>query len=105
MFIQADPDGSGELDESEVRGLISSLGVELTDEDLQDAMDQMDCSGIKLEKTVHVEVHVELEEFEQWCDFPIKTTDFPIKTTDFASKTTDFPINTTDFANKTTMFC
>jgi Ca2+-binding EF-hand superfamily protein len=65
LFAEADPDGSGELDEGEVRKLISNLGVELTDADLQEAIDAMDSSRAK-EKRKESDVHVELEEFQQW---------------------------------------
>ena len=72
LFAEADPDGSGELDESEVRQLISNLGVELNDADLQEAMDAMDTSRDDDKHsqintaTGQSDVHVELDEFEQW---------------------------------------
>jgi Ca2+-binding EF-hand superfamily protein len=90
LFAEADPDGSGQLDESEIRNLIENLGVKLSDEDLQEAMDAMDSSRAKAgskaaadaaaqaaENSTAVatqgtaaaqkeDVHVELEEFEQW---------------------------------------
>jgi hypothetical protein len=70
LFAEADPDGSGELDESEVRQLISNLGVNLTDADLLEAMDAMDSSRAKEPSSRKLErqsdLHVELEEFQQW---------------------------------------
>jgi len=90
LFHNADTGGNAEpgkdgelddavpnLDESEIRALINSLmeGVEISDEDLREAMDQMDSSKSKVGAALpdavaknlkESEVHVELEEFEQW---------------------------------------
>lgn len=42
LFREIDEDGSGRLDTDELRQLVARLGKRLTDQQLQDAMDEMD---------------------------------------------------------------
>jgi glycerol-3-phosphate dehydrogenase len=58
LFHAIDTDGSGFLDRTEVGELASTLGISLSDEDLDAAFDQMDENSND---------RVDLREFEKWC--------------------------------------
>ena len=57
IFEGIDLDRSGELDRNEIRELGAQLGAEMTDEELQSAMDEMDADGSG---------EVDLDEFLAW---------------------------------------
>jgi hypothetical protein len=66
MLVAVDEDGSGSLDKDELRQLVARLGKRLTDQQLQDAMDEMDPdqSG-----------DVDYDEFEVWWQETAKQKD------------------------------
>ena len=43
--LQFDSDGSGEIDENELKGVAAKLGVPMTEADLRVAMKEMDADG------------------------------------------------------------
>ena len=65
VFQQCDTDGSGTIDTEEVAALCKKLGVRLTEEELEDAIDKMDKDG---NGTV---------EYDEFCEHPPPVSPFP----------------------------
>lgn len=74
LFNEADPDGSGELNEVEIRSLIvDHFGVNLSEEELKEAIDIMDISRTQVDSADgsspsarHEPASITLDEFEHW---------------------------------------
>ena len=76
LFNEADPDGSGELSEDEVKTLvIDHFGVQLNKDELKEAIDTMDASRTKVDgldppgscaSSRGESASITLEEFERW---------------------------------------
>ncbi len=60
LFNAIDTDGSGFLDRTEVGELASTLGINLSDKELDSAFQQMDLNS---------NGRVDLDEFESWCKY------------------------------------
>lgn len=63
LFNAIDTDGSGFLDRTEVGELASTLGIDLSDMDLDAAFKQMDLNS---------NGRVDLQEFEVWCKYQFR---------------------------------
>jgi hypothetical protein len=68
LFDEIDVDGGGTLDQLEVRQLINGLGVQLTDSDLEKAMQELASGGREADVTDldSSEVEVSFEQFHDW---------------------------------------
>ena len=66
LFEHADPDGSGKLDEDEVRALIQELHIDLSEDELKAAMEAMDDAAEDVDDKIDEGVQVTFTEFAQW---------------------------------------
>ena len=66
LFEHADPDGSGKLDEDEVRALIQELHIDLSEDELKAAMEAMDEAAEDVDDKIDEGVQVTFTEFAQW---------------------------------------
>ena len=63
VFAKVDSDNSGELDQFEVREMSSIVGIQLSDHELDVAMDEMDADASG---------YIDEEEFAMVCDSPTR---------------------------------